>query len=84
MAHFQQMEQEIAAARHDLSQVSDTKAHVEQLFKDGFLFRQEDGSIAMPANDEVRQQVAESARKPAPGSKQHSAFLDSPAFGQGQ
>ena len=55
MANFQQMEQEIAAARHDLSQVSDTKAHVEQLFKDGFLFRQEDGSIAMPANDEVRQ-----------------------------
>ena len=38
----------------------------------------------MPANDEVRQQVAESARKPQPGSHQHSAFIyDSTEFGQG-
>ena len=68
----------------EMEQVSATKAHVEQLFKDGFLFRDENGDIAMPANEEVRQQVAESARKPQPGSHQHSAFIyDEPEFGQG-
>ena len=72
----------MAAAKRDLDQVNETKAHVEQLFQDGFLFRDDNGIINMPANDEVRQQVAESASKPQEGSKQHAAFLfESPAFG---
>ena len=58
---------------------------MEELFKGGFLFRDENGDIVMPANEEMRQQVAESARKPQEGSHQHQAFVfESPAFGQGQ
>ena len=60
----------------------ETKLHVEELFQKGFLFRDTDGSVAMPANEEMRQQIAESARKPAPGSKQHQAFIfESPVLG---
>jgi len=52
------------------------------LFKQGFLFREADGTIAMPHSEEIRQQVAESARKPQEGSHQHTAFLnESSAFG---
>ena len=78
MAEFERMQQEVEA-------VKATKVHVEQLFKDGFLFRDENGDVNMPANEEIRHQVAESARKPQEGSNQHRAFIfESPAFGQGQ
>ena len=75
MAEFERMKQEVEA----------TKVHVEQLFKDGFLFRDENGDVNMPASEEIQQKVAESARKPQEGSHQHQAFVfESPAFGQGQ
>ena len=78
MAEYERMKQEVEA-------VKATKVHVEQLFKDGCLFRDENGDVNMPASEEIRQQVAESARKPQEGSHQHSAFVfESPAFGQGQ
>jgi len=78
MAEFERMKQEVEA-------VKATKVHVEQLFKDGFLFRDENGDVNMPASEEIRHQVAESARKPQEGSHQHQAFVfESPAFGQGQ
>ena len=48
MAELQRMQSE-------MEQVSATKAHVEQLFRDGFLFRDENGDVSMPANEEVRQ-----------------------------
>ena len=43
MAEFERMKQEVEA-------VKATKIHVEQLFKDGFLFRDENGDVNMPAN----------------------------------
>lgn len=55
MAQFDQMQQQVAAVQSDLQQMSETKAHVEQLFKDGFLFRDETGAVSMPANEEIRQ-----------------------------
>ncbi len=64
MARFEQMEQEMAAARQDISQLSEAKAQVEEMFRQGYLFRQEDGGIAIAESEQVRQQVAESARKP--------------------
>jgi predicted nuclease with TOPRIM domain len=39
MARFEQMQQEVEAARHDISQMSETKAQVEEMFRQGFLFR---------------------------------------------
>ena len=48
MAEFERMKQEVES-------VKDTKAHVEQLFRDGFLFRDENGDVNMPANEEIRQ-----------------------------
>jgi uncharacterized protein YdeI (BOF family) len=48
MAEFERMKQEVES-------VKDTKAHVEQLFKDGFLFRDESGDVRMPASEEIRQ-----------------------------
>ena len=68
MAELQQMQQQA-------DQVNATKAHVEQLFKDGFLFRDDNGDVVMPESEEMRQQVAESARKPHDGSQQHTAFV---------
>ena len=62
------------SARQQVQQLSETKAHVEKLFQEGFLFRDENGGINMPASEEVRKQVAESARKPQNGSLQHQAF----------
>ena len=56
------------SARQQVQQLSETKAHVEKLFHDGFLFRDDNGVINMPASEEVRQQVADSARKPQNGS----------------
>ena len=76
MAEFDRMKQEV-------EQVQDTKAHVEQLFRDGFLFREENGEVRMPASEEIRQQVQESARKPVEGSHQHTAFVyESPIIGE--
>ena len=73
---------ELDRMKQEVQQVQETKAHVEMLFKQGFLFREADGTIAMPHSEEIRQQVAESARKPQEGSHQHTAFLnESPAFG---
>ena len=74
--------QQFAQLQNDLNNMVETKQHVEALFQNGFLFRDADGSVAMPANEEMRQQIAESARKPAPGSKQHQAFIfESPVLG---
>jgi len=68
--------------RQELDQIKATKAHVEELFKGGFLFRDDNGDIVMPASEEMRQQVAESARKPQEGSHQHTAFVfESPVIG---
>ena len=73
------------SARQQVQQLSETKAHVEKLFQEGFLFRDENGGINMPASEEVRKQVAESARKPQNGSMQHQAFVfDSPVLGGNQ
>ena len=47
MALLQQME-------NDVAQVNATRDHVADLFANGFLFREEDGSIAMPENEEIR------------------------------
>jgi len=78
MAEFERMKQEVEA-------VKATKVQVEQLFKDDFLFRDENGNVDMLASEKIRHQVAESTRKPQEGSHQHQAFVfESPAFGQGQ
>ena len=44
MAEFERMKQEVEA-------VKATKVHVEQLFKDGFLFQDENGDVNMPASE---------------------------------
>ena len=52
------MNAELQRLLEEVEAVKATKVHVEQLFKDGFLFRDDNGDVVMPANEEMRQQVA--------------------------
>ena len=69
MRLFDQMQQEV----HDLSGM---KQQVDQIFEQGYIYKQADGSLGLASNEEERAAIAESASKVVPA---NSFILQSPA-----
>jgi hypothetical protein len=61
MRRFEQMQQEV----HELSGM---KQQVDQMFDQGYIYKNPDGSLGLAQNEEQRQQIAESASKVIPAS----------------
>jgi hypothetical protein len=63
MRRFDQMQQEAAAAQENLNQLSGMKQQVDQMFEQGYIFKNPDGSLALANSEEQRLLIAESAAK---------------------
>jgi hypothetical protein len=63
MRRFNQMQQEAAAAQENLNQLSGMKQQVDQMFEQGYIFKNPDGSLGLANSEEQRVLIAESAAK---------------------
>jgi hypothetical protein len=57
------MEQEMSAAKENLQNMSGMKQQVDQMFEQGYIYKNPDGSLGLAQSEEQRQQIAESAVK---------------------
>jgi hypothetical protein len=63
MRLFDQMQQEAAAAQEKFNQLSGMKQQVDQMFEQGYIFKNPDGSLGLANSEEQRVLIAESASK---------------------
>jgi hypothetical protein len=63
MRRFEQMEQEMSAAQENLQSMSGMKQQVDQMFEQGYIYKNPDGSLGLAQSEEQRQQIADSAVK---------------------
>jgi hypothetical protein len=63
MRLFDQMQQEAAAAQENLNQLSGMKQQVDQMFEQGYIFKNPDGSLGLANSEEQRVQILESVAK---------------------
>jgi hypothetical protein len=54
MGLFEQMKQEAAAAQENLNQLSGMKQQVDQMFEQGYIFKNLDGSLGLANSEEQR------------------------------
>jgi hypothetical protein len=57
------MEQEMSAAQENLQNMSGMKQQVDQMFEQGYIYKNPDGSLGLAQSEEQRQQIIESAVK---------------------
>jgi hypothetical protein len=57
------MEQEASAAQENLNHLSGMKQQVDQMFEQGYIFKNPDGSLGLANSEEQRVFLAESAAK---------------------
>jgi hypothetical protein len=63
MRLFDQMQQEAAAAQENLNQLSGMKQQVDQMFEQGYIFKNPDGSLGLANSEEQRVQILQSVAK---------------------
>ena len=57
------MEQEVSAAQHNLHEMSGMKEQIDQMFEQGYIYKQPDGSLGLAETEEQRRFLAESVAK---------------------
>jgi hypothetical protein len=57
------MEQEMSAAQENLQNMSGMKQQVDQMFEQGYIFKNPDGSLGLANSEEQRVQILESVAK---------------------
>ena len=62
--------------QQQVHELSGMKQQVDQMFEQGYIFKNADGSLGLAESEEQRQQIAESAQKVIPA---NSFILQSPA-----
>ena len=63
MAQFHEMEMRAAAAQENLNHMGSMKSHIDQMFEQGFIFKNPDGTLGLSESEEQRAFNAESASK---------------------
>jgi hypothetical protein len=51
------MEQEMSAAKENLQNMSGMKQQVDQMFEQGYIYKNPDGSLGLAQSEEQRQQI---------------------------
>jgi hypothetical protein len=78
MRHFDQMQREAAAAQENLNQLSGMKLQVDRMFEQGYIFKNQDGSLGLADSEEQRVLNAESAAKQPRAPDQLNMLIDQP------
>ena len=60
------MEQEVAATQENLNSMSGMKVQIDQMFEQGYIIQNLDGTLGLANSEEQRKQYAESAVKQPP------------------
>jgi hypothetical protein len=81
MRLFDQMQQEAAAAQENLNQLSGMKQQVDQMFEQGYIFKNPDGSLGLANSEEQRVQILESVAK-QPRDQDQINLMGDPAGGR--
>jgi hypothetical protein len=81
MRLFDQMQQEAAAAQENLNQLSGMKQQVDQMFEQGYIFKNPDGSLGLANSEEQRVQILESVAK-QPRAPDQINLMGDPAGGR--
>ena len=63
MARFHEMEMQVAAAQQNLHQMGSMKTQIDQMFEQGFIFKNPDGTLGLSESEEQRAYMADSASK---------------------
>ena len=69
------MQQQAAAAEANLEQMGNMKAQIDSMFEQGYIFKNEDGSLGLTNSEEQRKFMAESASK-MPKSEANLNFME--------
>jgi hypothetical protein len=81
MRLFDQMQQEAAAAQENLNQLSGMKQQVDQMFEQGYIFKNPDGSLGLANSEEQRVQILQSVAK-QPRDQDQINLMGDPAGGR--
>ena len=63
---FEEMEQQAADAQQNLHNLGNMKAQIDSMFEQGYIFKQEDGSLGLSQSEDQRKFMAESNSKVRP------------------
>ena len=66
MRRFEEMQQQAAEAQQHLHDLGNMKAQIDSMFEQGYIYKQEDGSLGLSQSEEQRQFMAASASKARP------------------